>query len=90
MQIVVYINDSGINQKICLFYVMPKKFKINKKFIRIHTYCTVYMGKLQDIKNFLSQALGQIQNLNIQIFMDNQVALKALNNLNICFAAQIM
>lgn len=54
MQIVIYIDDSGISKKIGSFCVILEKFKIMKKFLRTHTHCTVYMGELQGIKDFLS------------------------------------
>ena len=90
MQIVAYTDGSGINNKIGSSCIIPKKSKVIKKFLGARTRCTVYMGELQGIQDSLSYALGQNQNLGIQIFTDNQAALQALENPNKCSAPQIM
>ncbi len=90
LQIVVYTDGSGINNKIGSSCIIPKKFKVIKKFLGARNRCTIYIGELQGIQDLLSYALGQNPSLGIEIFTDNQAALQALENSNKCSAPQIM
>lgn len=60
-EIVAYIDESRIHEKIGSSYVMQRKAKAIKKFLEVNTSSRIYMEELQVIEDSLSYTLSQDQ-----------------------------
>lgn len=90
LEILAYIDRSGINKNIGSACIILGQRKAIKKFLGTDKISIVYMGELQGFQDALTYAINQEQTTSIRVFTDNQTILQALQDPNKCSAPQIM